>query len=530
MGIGVSLFIGFLAIKLVRFKFGPSSVLFERIDRLERSLDVMRSEKEQLQNELSHAKLDATSKDIRIGELNGRCADQRETIAELTGEFERIKDDMSKLEQENQVISRRYRKTMRQSFKLNEKLQDAKVTNGRIWEMPMPHDASPFRPLSQRRTPILSLLNLKGGVGKTTIAANLAVAMGQQTWRVLLVDLDHQGSLSQLLLTASEFDDVLASRRLVHDALGDPANGLARFRAAMFRLTTVGPGEVFLVGADEELGDLETALSQRWTLKLTPDDIRYRLRTILHAKEIADRFDVIVLDCPPRLTTACINALAASDYVLIPVLPNAISTAAAPRLLRWLHHLRQIACPELSVMGVVGNKAKFYGNTAVKKQQQELDSLADICRDSGGEGIKFFPPLRIHDPLVHPLPALDPKLLASFRGRPRRVHSTRSARRSSAERRRTRARSSDVRFLRDHRRNRPTLNRRDPRPWPSDQTAEVAHGKSVAVLRRDCRQRGDDRGRVARVDGAEEAAGQGARAQRYRPRDARPSTIHRAVG
>ena len=81
-------------------------------------------------------------------------------------------------------------------------------------------------------------------------------------------------------------------------------------------------------------------LSHRWQAKITTDDVRYRLRAILHSAEIADRFDFILLDCPPRLTTACINALAASDYVIVPVLPNPISTAAVPRLLQWLKLLR----------------------------------------------------------------------------------------------------------------------------------------------------------------------------------------------
>ncbi len=147
-------------------------------------------------------------------------------------------------------------------------------------------------------------------------------------------------------------------------------------------------------------------------MQLTPDDVRFRLRAILHTKEIADRFDFILLDCPPRLTTACINALAASDYVLIPVLPNVISTAAVPRLLRWLKNLRLVACPDLAVLGIVGNKVKYYGANAVKNQQVELNSLGDLCQKSEGRPIKFLPPFRIHDALVQPLPASIPNCAA----------------------------------------------------------------------------------------------------------------------
>ena len=82
--------------------------------------------------------------------------------------------------------------------------------------------AAPFRPLSQRRTPILSFVNLKGGVGKTTISANLAVALGEEGWRVLVVDLDYQSSLSQILLCPAEMDELIGSRRLIHEALAAP--------------------------------------------------------------------------------------------------------------------------------------------------------------------------------------------------------------------------------------------------------------------------------------------------------------------
>jgi cellulose biosynthesis protein BcsQ len=238
--------------------------------------------------------------------------------------------------------------------------------------------------------------------------------MAAHGWRVLVVDLDHQGSLSQLMLSSAEQDDLIRSRRLVDAALADPGDGLARFKAAIVRVTISVQGEVSLVGADETLLDLETKLSQRWLARMTSDDVRYRLRAVLHSETIADRFDFILLDCPPRLTTACINALAASDYVLIPVLPNSTSTAAAPRLLKWLKHLRQFACPELSVMGVIGNKAKFYGGSPVKKQQAELDTMAGYCRDKWGAEVTMFPALVVHDPIAQPLPALDPRLRGAY--------------------------------------------------------------------------------------------------------------------
>jgi cellulose biosynthesis protein BcsQ len=238
--------------------------------------------------------------------------------------------------------------------------------------------------------------------------------MNNHGWRVLVVDLDHQSSLSQLLLSPAKMDELVVSRRLVHTALKDVSDGFASFRQAIERATAVPGSEIFVVAADEELANLENALAHSWHAKMTDDDIRYRLRAILHRAEVADRFDFILLDCPPRLTTGCVNALAASDYVLIPVLPNAVAAAAVPRLLRWLKHLRKAAFPELSVMGVVGNKAKFLRDLPVKNQQAELAALAPLCQEQWGEPIRFFPALRMHDPIAYPLPALDPTLGAAY--------------------------------------------------------------------------------------------------------------------
>jgi len=63
---------------------------------------------------------------------------------------------------------------------------------------------------------------------------------------------------------------------------------------------------------------------------------------------------------------------------------------------------------------VVGNKAKYYGDSPVKKQQAELDSLAGLCQEQWGEPVKFFPPLRMHDAIAQPLPANDPELGGAY--------------------------------------------------------------------------------------------------------------------
>ena len=381
---------------------------------LEKRVNELNCENKQLQKDLRHTEKHAEVIKVRISELSGLYKAQKEISSSLSVACERQKERVIKENQERRRLLEAYRKSRRQVASLDDQLHRIAVCDGRIWEVAVGSGVTPFRSLSQRRTPIISFVNLKGGVGKTTVSANLAIAMNEYGWRVLVVDLDYQSSISQLLLSPGEMDELIVSRRLIHETLADDGGGVASFRRAICRVTKVPKSEIYLVAADEELGNLETALAHRWQAKLTADDIRFRLRTVLQSAEIADRFDFILLDCPPRLTTACVNALSASDYAVVPVLPNPTSTAAVPRLLKWLRLLRQNTCPELSVMGVIGNKAKYYGEAVVSKQHRELKSLADLCQDVWGEPVMFFPPMRTHEPLSQTIPNLDPKVQAAY--------------------------------------------------------------------------------------------------------------------
>jgi cellulose biosynthesis protein BcsQ len=408
-GVAVTVLIGSLVVRVLRFKIGGTTGLHARVDRLQEKLDTLKAERDRIQSNLRRSEHNMDAARTRIGELTGHVKSRNRTIATLTAEFERFRQNALNVERKAHRLAERYLKVRRLLDEHRARLTSLEVFTAREWEAPVRNGAPSFRPLSQRHTPIVSLLNLKGGVGKTTIAANLAVAMAHEGLRVLLVDLDYQGSLSQLVLSNALMEELLQSRRLIHHALDEPAHGLASFRQAIVRVDPLGDGAISLVAADEELLDVETVLGQRWHAQPALDDVRYRLRAILHAADIADQFDFILLDSPPRLTAACVNALGASDYVLIPVLPNKTSTEAVPRLLRWLKRLGQAMCPELSVMGVVGNKTKFYGDHPVKRHQAEMSSLVKLCQDAWGQPVTFFSPLPMHDPAEQLLPARDPK-------------------------------------------------------------------------------------------------------------------------
>ena len=145
---------------------------------------------------------------------------------------------------------------------------------------------------------IISFANQKGGVGKTTSAVNIAASLGLLGSRVLLVDLDPQGNATSgvgivkkgLKGTTREFlsGDVSASDAIIETE---------------FTNLWAIPANTSLAGAEFDLLDF--------------DDSEYRLKNVL--APLKEEFDYIILDCPPSLGMLTVNALSASDGIVVPM-------------------------------------------------------------------------------------------------------------------------------------------------------------------------------------------------------------------
>lgn len=259
---------------------------------------------------------------------------------------------------------------------------------GKFWEKPPRGDVPAFRPLEPGWPPIIALVNLKGGVGKTTLTASLGATLWRHGYRTLVADLDNQGSLTALCLPDERLHDVrLGGGKFVHHVLrADPPDGAVLWD----NLTHLGDTEGWLLAATETLADVEEHAKATWLLKPEVRDVRYDLRRALHDPLIQDRFDAILLDCPPRLSTACVNALTCADFVLMPVLLDKTSLDAVPRLLKWLRLLRgHGVCPELRVLGVLANRTRFK-DKLTGREKDRWSSLADKCRVAWGEPVHLF--------------------------------------------------------------------------------------------------------------------------------------------
>lgn len=211
----------------------------------------------------------------------------------------------------------------------------------------------------------VAVVNQKGGTGKTTTVANLAVAFAASGRRVLAVDVDPQASLT--FYFGHDERTLEAAEHTLFWAL------VGRTPAAAMVLgdnPALIPASIALAKADVEL---MAEPGSSWVLKESLAPLR-------------DDFDLVLLDCPPTLTLLTVNALAAADTVLIPVKTDLLSTLGIAQLLDTVQKVRRRANPELSITGVLPTlyNARF---------AHDSDVLAEL-RATYGERLRIFEPIR----------------------------------------------------------------------------------------------------------------------------------------
>lgn len=213
---------------------------------------------------------------------------------------------------------------------------------------------------------ITALCNQKGGVGKTVTAINLGIGLAREGKRVLLVDVDSQGSL-----TAS----------LGHQHPDQMENTLAPILGRIISDEPVSPGEgiihheegIDLLPANIELSGLEVTLVNTMSRETI-------LREYLNS--VRDQYDVILLDCCPSLGMLTINALAAADDILVPMQPHFLSLKGLEQLIRTISNVKRKINPRLEIAGILITMADMRTNYS--------RDIIDLLRSTYGSKLRIF--------------------------------------------------------------------------------------------------------------------------------------------
>lgn len=210
---------------------------------------------------------------------------------------------------------------------------------------------------------VISVLNQKGGIGKSSVVANLGIGLARHGKKVLLIDADPQGSLTASL-GYQEPDDIRVTLATIMTCIINEEEF-----ANDYGILHHEEG-VELLPANIELSGLEVSLSNTMSREMILRD---------YIEQIRDIYDYILIDCMPSLGVMTINALAAADRVLIPVQAAYLPVKGLQQLIKTVAVVKKRLNKKLSIEGILITMVDYRTNYA--------KDITEMLRDSYGDTV-----------------------------------------------------------------------------------------------------------------------------------------------
>jgi len=226
-------------------------------------------------------------------------------------------------------------------------------------------------------TRIIAIANQKGGVGKTTTTLNLGATLQEDGKKVLLIDLDPQGSL-----TTSLGLDPESLEETIYNTIISAVEGIEEFDLEDIMYET-DPG-MDLVPANLSLSSAEMDLF-RATMR------EFVLREIFEKADLSE-YDFVLIDCPPNLGILTINALAAAQEVVIPLQAEYLALKGVNQLMRSIFTVQKKINKDLRIAGVLLTMADFrtrHTRTIVKSAHEALGGKIKVFDTVIKENVRF---------------------------------------------------------------------------------------------------------------------------------------------
>lgn len=230
---------------------------------------------------------------------------------------------------------------------------------------------------------IYCIANQKGGVGKTTTAVNLAASLAAAEKRTLLVDCDPQANAT----TGVGIDKQNLQATLYHGLIGEAA-GVDLLQPSSIEALKIIPANVELIGFEVEMMD---SSGRESVLRDFLDGLR-------------ERFDYILLDCPPSLSLLTVNAMTAADGMLIPLQCEFYALEGLSQLLQTIKRIKQSLNPRLEISGILLTMFDKRTNLSYQVAEDAKRYFKDLVFETTiprnirlGEAPSFGKPILLYD-------------------------------------------------------------------------------------------------------------------------------------